>query len=76
MIRVWVGPDPIASGAELERLEAVAGAGGVASFTGLVRADATEEGGVGVARPRMLFTNRCCVATKAVARAPPCTTSL
>ena len=48
MIRVWVGPDPIASGAELERLEAVAGPGGVASFTGLVRADATEEGGVGV----------------------------
>lgn len=39
MIRVHVGPAPIASGAELERLEAAAGAGGIASFTGLVRAD-------------------------------------
>lgn len=44
MIRVWVGPEPIASGAELDRLEAAACAGAVASFTGLVRAD----GGVGV----------------------------
>ena len=39
MIRVRVGLEPIASGAELERLEDAAGAGGVASFTGLVRAD-------------------------------------
>lgn len=37
MIRVAVGPEPIDAGAELARLEAHAG--GVASFTGLVRAD-------------------------------------
>lgn len=38
MIRVAVGPEPIDAGAELARVEA-AGAGAVASFTGLVRAD-------------------------------------
>lgn len=38
MIRVRVSPEPIDIAAELERVEA-AGAGGVATFTGLVRAD-------------------------------------
>jgi len=39
VIRVAVGPDPIDLGAELAAAEAAAGAGAVASFTGLVRAD-------------------------------------
>jgi len=43
MIRVVVGPDAIDTAGELDRIE-VAGAGAVASFTGLVRAD----DGVGV----------------------------
>jgi len=48
MIRIVVTPDPIDTAAELEAVEG-AGAGAVASFTGLVRADAEEEGGgVGV----------------------------
>ena len=39
MSRIWVGTDLIDAGAELAWLEAAAGAGAVASFTGLVRAD-------------------------------------
>lgn len=38
MIRIIVSPAPIELAAELARVE-VAGAGGIASFTGLVRAD-------------------------------------
>lgn len=46
MIRIVVDPAPIDAGAELVRAEA-AGAGAVATFTGLVRADADHgEGGV------------------------------
>jgi len=48
MIRIVVSPDPIDVAGELDRVE-VAGAGAVASFTGLVRADADAGGrGVGV----------------------------
>ncbi|MBI0476921.1 molybdenum cofactor biosynthesis protein MoaE [Sphingomonas sp. MA1305] len=39
MIRVVVHPAPIAIDAELARVEAAPGAGAIATFTGLVRAD-------------------------------------
>ena len=48
MIRVVVSSDPIDVAAEMALAEQAAGAGAVATFTGLVRADADESGGVGV----------------------------
>ena len=48
MIRVVVGPAPIDLAAEQALVEAVPGAGAVATFTGLVRADADATGTVSV----------------------------
>lgn len=48
MIRIAVGPEPIDIAAEMERAEQAAGAGAVATFTGLVRADAGTAGDVAV----------------------------
>ncbi|AXJ95903.1 MULTISPECIES: molybdenum cofactor biosynthesis protein MoaE [unclassified Sphingomonas] len=47
MIRVLVSRDPIDLVAEMGRIEAAAGAGAVATFTGLVRRDADATGAVG-----------------------------
>ncbi len=48
MIRIAVGPEPIDIAAEMARAEGAAGAGAVATFTGLVRADAGTAGDVAV----------------------------
>ena len=47
MIRIVVTPEAIDIAAEMALAEAAAGTGAVATFTGLVRADADEAGGVG-----------------------------
>ncbi|MGP7796014.1 molybdenum cofactor biosynthesis protein MoaE [Sphingomonas sp. CLY1604] len=48
MIRIAVGPEPIDIAGEIARAEAADGSGAVATFTGLVRADADAAGGVAV----------------------------
>jgi len=48
MIRILVSPTPIDLAAEMTALEQASGAGAVASFTGLVRADAGVAGDVDV----------------------------